>query len=541
MKNKNNIVLLYITIGCIWVVLSDQVIAFLIDGMPVEDRALINSLKGFIFIAFSALLLHYLVNLYNKGKKRELDYLQQNLENSQKQQQQWYYAQKMAKIAGWEYFLQTDEVCWSDNLYALFGLEPNAAITPAAFFLEQIHPDDLAGFLAQHDKVVAEGEMDYIHRLKIDNDWHYVRHAGVVVYQDGRPYKISGVMKDINDTFNRELLLNNALERHELVNKATHDAIWDWELSANQVTWNSGLKQLFGYDHHQGCFIPEWWIEKMHPTDRKRVMNSINSFVKQANKRWEATYRVLCADGSYKYVFDQAYLLTDDDGTPKRIIGAVKDIDELKQKDEENRQLAEVVSKVKSGVVIKDTDGRISWVNSSFEKLSGYTLAELKGKLPREILHGPETSQATKDFIAASLKVNDFFNIEIVNYAKSGLPYWVEVNSTSIFDSQEQHSGYIDIVTEITERKKREERINEQNQTLKEIAWINSHEIRKPVASILGLTALAKITDNIQEKEEFYSRIDSCVKEMDEIIHQTSAKVNELMGKEEGNEETINE
>ncbi|MGY0038687.1 PAS domain S-box protein [Pedobacter sp. NJ-S-72] len=271
----------------------------------------------------------------------------------------------------------------------------------------------------------------------------------------------------------------------------------------------------------------------MHPSDSKRVSASINSFVKQAKKRWDATYRVLCADGTYKYVFDQAYLLTDDDGTPKRIIGAVKDIDELRQKDEQNRQLAEVVSKVKSGVVIKDTDGKISWVNHSFEKLSGYTLEELKGKLPREILHGPETSPATKDFISASLKVNDFFNIEIINYSKSGNPYWVEVNSTSIFDSEDQHSGYIDIVTEITERKKREEQINEQNQALKEIAWINSHEIRKPVASILGLSALAKSTSDIEEKEEYYAKINSCIKEMDEIIHQTSAKVNELMGKEE--------
>ena len=158
---------------------------------------------------------------------------------------------------------------------------------------------------------------------------------------------------------------------------------------------------------------------------------------------------------------------------------------------------------------------------------------ELKGKLPREVLHGPETSQITKDFIAASLKVNDFFNIEIINYSKNGNPYWVEVNSTSIFDSENKHSGYIDIVTEITERKKREAQINEQNQTLKEIAWINSHEIRKPVASILGLSALAKSTADPGEKEEYYAKINSCVKEMDEIIHQTSAKVNELMGKEE--------
>ncbi|MET4142342.1 PAS domain-containing protein [Pedobacter sp. UYP1] len=534
MKNKNYIVLLYVIIGCVWVVLSDQLTAFLVDGMPVKDRALINSLKGFFFIAFSAVLLHYLVNLYNRVKKRELAYLQRALENSRKEQQQWYYAQKMAKIASWEYLLQTDEVIWSDNLYALFDLAPDAAITTVSFFLGQIHPDDLDGFLAAHEKTKLTGEMDYVHRLKIDGEWHYVREAGKVIYQDGKPYKISGVLKDITDTFNRELLLNNALERHELVNKATHDAIWDWDLTTSQVTWNSGLKQLFGYDHKQGFFKPDWWIGKMHPSDSKRVLDSLNTFVKQAKKRWEASYRLRCADGSYKYVFDQAYLVTDENGAPRRIIGAVKDVDELRRKDEENKQLADVVSKVKSGVVIKDIGGKISWVNPSFEQLTGYTLNELKGKTPGEMLYGPETSMVTSDAIIASLKAHDFFNIEIVNYSKSGDPYWVEVNSTSIVDSDGQHSGYIDIVTEITERKKREVEISEQNHTLKEIAWINSHEIRKPVASILGLSALANVATSPDEKEEYYKRINNCVKEMDEIIHQTSAKVNELMGKDHG-------
>ncbi|MGY0038688.1 hypothetical protein [Pedobacter sp. NJ-S-72] len=49
--------------------------------------------------------------------------------------------------------------------------------------------------------------------------------------------------------------MNNALERYELVNKATHDAIWDWELATDRVTWNSGLQQLFGYDNNQSYFL----------------------------------------------------------------------------------------------------------------------------------------------------------------------------------------------------------------------------------------------------------------------------------------------
>jgi signal transduction histidine kinase len=86
MKNKNYIVLLYIVIGSIWVFLSDQVISVWIDGMPAENRAMMNSLKAFLFIGISALLLQYLINLYHKGQRKNLAYLTESLEESRKQQ-----------------------------------------------------------------------------------------------------------------------------------------------------------------------------------------------------------------------------------------------------------------------------------------------------------------------------------------------------------------------------------------------------------------------------------------------------------------------
>jgi PAS domain S-box-containing protein len=528
-KNKNYIVLFYVVVSVVWLVISDQLISVLIQGIPAKDQAMIHSLKGVLFITLSALLLHYLVSLYHKGQTKTRQYLEQSLENSRKEQQQWYYAQKMAKVAAWEYFLKTDEVVWSDNLYTLFGLEPDAPITPAAFFMEQVHPDDIDGLNSNMDAVIATGELDYTHRLKVQGEWRQVRHAGKVIYQNGEAFKISGIIQDITESYTREQLLNRTLEWYELVNKATHDAIWDWDLNTDQLIWNSGLLPLFGYDPKSIPKTMEWWEDKVHPDERKMVVASLDEFVLKVKKRWEASYRFLCADGTYKYVFDQAYLLKGEDGMPRRVIGAVKDIDEYKRKNEENLRLSEVVSKVKNGVVIKDCEERIQWVNPAFENLTGYKLVELKGKLADEILHGADTSSVTRDYIANSLREQNFFHAEIVNYHKSGQPYWVEINSTPIFDSQALHSGYIDIVTEVTERKNRETRINEQNKVLKEIAWINSHEIRKPVSSILGLYTLIQSTEDADEKQQYYAMIDDCVRELDEIVHLTAAKVNTLM------------
>lgn len=86
MKNKNTIVLLYLTVGSVWVILSDQVVSALIESMAAKDRAMLQSLKAFVFIGLSGILLQYLINLYHRGQKRNMADLKRRLEESRLQQ-----------------------------------------------------------------------------------------------------------------------------------------------------------------------------------------------------------------------------------------------------------------------------------------------------------------------------------------------------------------------------------------------------------------------------------------------------------------------
>lgn len=95
-----------------------------------------------------------------------------------------------------------------------------------------------------------------------------------------------------------------------------------------------------------------------------------------------------------------------------------------------------------------------------------------------------------------------------------------------------QKKNLADLTQRLEESRKQQALINEQNSLLKEIAWINSHDIRKPVASILGLSALIKETDNQVEKGKYYPMINSCIEELDEIVHQTAAKLDEIIANE---------
>jgi PAS domain S-box-containing protein len=71
---------------------------------------------------------------------------------------------------------------------------------------------------------------------------------------------------------------------------------------------------------------------------------------------------------------------------------------------------------------------------------------------------------------------------------------------------------------DITERKKTENQIREQISRLKEVAWIQSHELRKPVANILGLLSLLKATPPNADNNELLEHMDTSCHELDAIV-----------------------
>ncbi len=66
------------------------------------------------------------------------------------------------------------------------------------------------------------------------------------------------------------------------------------------------------------------------------------------------------------------------------------------------------------------------------------------------------------------------------------------------------------------------------NKTLLQVAWSNSHELRKPLCSILGLIALLKQTNDEPERKKLIKLLEICSTELDGIIKQSSEKMNTL-------------
>lgn len=123
-----------------------------------------------------------------------------------------------------------------------------------------------------------------------------------------------------------ELKLFESNKRYELLSQATNDTIWDWDLATNLITWNDGIRTIFGYKHTEINNEIAWWHQNIHPEDRERVITKINRHVEAGLKTWKDEYRFRCINGSYKYVYDRGFILFDKDNKPSRLIGAMQDL-----------------------------------------------------------------------------------------------------------------------------------------------------------------------------------------------------------------------
>ena len=127
-----------------------------------------------------------------------------------------------------------------------------------------------------------------------------------------------------------ELLAQRALEKSnelfEYVVKATRDVIWDWDLIENKIMRTGGYKNLFGYEMTD--LYEDHQYDKVHKNDIADVVQSIEDALNRDDSRWQMEYKSLCADGTYKIVLDQAYIIRNKNGRAVRMIGSMQDVTE---------------------------------------------------------------------------------------------------------------------------------------------------------------------------------------------------------------------
>lgn len=223
-------------------------------------------------------------------------------------------------------------------------------------------------------------------------------------------------------------------ELYRYVSEVTNDCLWEWDLLANQIFWiDGGHKRMFGYDIENALVPQHFWECRIHPDDRAGVLSELQHLLTSGTgTEWEVEYRFLRADGEYAYVCDKGHLMFDNAEKPVRMIGATSDITKRTitemQLLESERKLSLIAKQMVNAVVTTDAEGKITWVNTAFTRITEYTPEEVMGKTPGSLLQGVDSDPGTIEYLRERIKATQPFDCTILNYSKSGRPFWMHLN-----------------------------------------------------------------------------------------------------------------
>ena len=315
-------------------------------------------------------------------------------------------------------------------------------------------------------------------------------------------------------------------DRYELLSKVSLETIWDSDLFSREISWNEALHANFGYPDERTSI--EWWDEKIHPEDFEQVKLSVRTALIEKRDSWESEYRFRCADGIYRYVHDRGLILYDDNRKPFRLMGIMQNVEAQKNAVKEIQRLSLVATNVNNMVVITDAEDKVVWVNDAFVKHTGFSLLEVIGEQPQQFLSGPDTNNHVLKEMKNGVQEKDF-SVELINYTKSGEAYWVQIDTTQYRDPITNKKGYVSIQTVITERKEDERIISNQNRTLRQIAYICSHDVQMPLYSILSL--IKRLNSSNLSPEDFREAVallDMSAGKLDSLIYEIHNQISKI-------------
>lgn len=142
----------------------------------------------------------------------------------------------------------------------------------------------------------------------------------------GEIVKLQTATRDVSEHVAQQEELYRQNEVFRLAQRATNDAIWDWDILTGHMERGSAIRSLFGFDREAPSPRINWWFDHIHPEDRERVKAGFDEVLDGEGSVWSDQYRFQRGDGSYAMVLDRGYVVRDPEGYPLRMVGAMVDL-----------------------------------------------------------------------------------------------------------------------------------------------------------------------------------------------------------------------
>ncbi|MEW6357895.1 MAG: PAS domain S-box protein [Planctomycetota bacterium] len=129
--------------------------------------------------------------------------------------------------------------------------------------------------------------------------------------------------------------LDEAILRQKEAVRAANVGLWDWDLLANKVRFSAEWKRQIGYEEHEIGDDFEEWRSRVHPDDLAPTLERVKRSIAEVRQDHEVEFRFRHRNGAYRWILAQASVFPDEAGRPVRMLGSHVDITERKRAEEE--------------------------------------------------------------------------------------------------------------------------------------------------------------------------------------------------------------
>ena len=352
---------------------------------------------------------------------------------------------------------------------------------------------------------------------------------GTLCVTDVKPRKLSKVQQQallalsnqvmqLFELRRKNILLEQAEQKWKFALEGSGDAIWEYNLEDDKLSYSDQYKELLGYkDDKEFEIVLEYWKEQIHPKDFIKLQGTSNKYKKEIITKHHFEYRVRNKKGNYIWLLNRGMLIEKtSEGKPKKVIGTITNIDvqkklELEFKCTANR-LHNLISNMRDGIMVADEQMNIVLANRKFcdmfeipdspEKLTGFPSDlmneqnKILFKAPNKFINNAnEAIEKRESFVENML---DLVDGRI--FRREHVPLFID----------DKYAGYFWKYSDITLQQVIEQQLREskkeaeQSSRAKQMFLANmSHEIRTPMNAILGMGRQLQKT-SVDTQQQFY-------------------------------------
>jgi PAS domain S-box-containing protein len=314
----------------------------------------------------------------------------------------------------------------------------------------------------------------------------WVKETGRALINNNNSTVIFIVSEDISEKRRAEEFLQESEKKYrQLVNNSF---VGIYTLQNDKIKFcNQKFADYFGYDSAKEL-IGLNHIILVAPEYRA----AISTEIEKNSSHYE--FKGIKKDGA---MFDAEVIASRfiSEGKPT-IQGTLIDISERKRNEREIHKLSRAVEQNPAGIMITDLNGRIEYVNPSFEKITELTFEEIKGRNFRT-LRDEYSDYNTFTQIWNTIIRGQEWKGELKTTRKDGLEFWEAVSISAIKNEKGEITHFILVEEDVTKKKELElelkravDRAEESNRLKTSLLSNMSHELRTPLTGILGLSQI---------------------------------------------------